>query len=105
MSDRRIEIMGRESGPVATMTYVVREPASGAWALVDPTYGALEAQQDLIAESGAPEAMWLTHGHFDHLGGLAEARARWPETPVWGTAETAAMCESAQLNGAALFGF
>src|SRR5205809_1033540 len=104
MNSQQIEITGRESGPVATVTYMVRERISGAWALVDPTYDALRTLDDLLKGLASPAAIWLTHGHFDHVAGLADTRERWPEAPVCGTAETAAMSESAELNGAKMFG-
>jgi hydroxyacylglutathione hydrolase len=100
-----LHIEGRPSGPAATVCYIVRARASGAWVLVDPAYDALETWGNVLDSSPPPDAIWLTHGHFDHLGDLAKARRRWPAVPVRATLETAAMCENAALNGAQLFGF
>ena len=59
--------------------YLVADPATGAAALVDPG-----AQGDMLVRSVRAaerdrgvrlEAVWLTHAHLDHVGGLAEVVA------------------------------
>jgi glyoxylase-like metal-dependent hydrolase (beta-lactamase superfamily II) len=56
--------------------YLVTDPATGAAALVDPgAEGAMlvDAVRAAGRERGARlEAVWLTHAHLDHVGGLAE---------------------------------
>jgi glyoxylase-like metal-dependent hydrolase (beta-lactamase superfamily II) len=100
----QLEIMGQAGGPVGTVTYLVRERASGAWVMIDPTYDVLETWGNVVDAWEAPMAIWLTHGHFDHVAGLAEVRVRWPQVEVFATAETAEMCASATRSGAAMFG-
>lgn len=58
-------------GPAATNSYLVADPITRQAAVVDPA-----AQGELIAaEAEQLKAkitdIWLTHGHFDHLGGVA----------------------------------
>ena len=68
----------RSVGPFLENSYLVIDDASMKAVMVDP--GA-EPQVliDLVAKSGATlEAIWLTHAHIDHIGGIRGVRARWP---------------------------
>jgi glyoxylase-like metal-dependent hydrolase (beta-lactamase superfamily II) len=62
-------------------TYLVVDPATRRAILVDPG-----AEPDtliaLVESSGAVlEAIWLTHAHLDHVGGIAGVKRRW-DVPV-----------------------
>ena len=64
------------------------DPGEGdrSWVLVDAglpgTAGAIaEAAAERFGEGLRPAAIVLTHGHFDHVGALAELAARW-DAPV-----------------------
>ncbi len=89
---RRTRIEPFALGAYQTNCYIVREggddgtPVERAWVVdmgEDP--GALlDRLAELLGDSGvAPEAFVLTHAHLDHIGGLFEARRRYPETPIW----------------------
>ncbi len=61
-----------EVGPWPVNCYVLRCPASGVVAIVDPGDGAADI---LKAVGSAPVAcILLTHGHPDHTGALSELR-------------------------------
>jgi hydroxyacylglutathione hydrolase len=58
-------------GPIGTNCYVVRDSTSAA-VVVDPSGDATEIRL-LLARLGATcEAILLTHGHWDHLVGVAD---------------------------------
>lgn len=65
-----IEIKTLVLGEVYTNTYIVKDEATGEIAVIDP---ACESQKlvDLIKELGGNlKFILLTHGHFDHVGGV-----------------------------------
>ena len=104
MSDL-LQIEGRPSGPLATNTYRLTDPDSGDWALVDATYNTLDAWRSEI-DARPPAAIFLTHGHFDHIAGLAEILDHLPApVPVWIHPDSEPMLADANLNGAAPWGF
>ena len=79
-------------------TYLVADEATGDAILVDP--GAEPARIiDLVRDSKvALRAIWLTHAHLDHIGGIAGVTRQWnvpifmhpADAPVYAFAERAA---------------
>jgi glyoxylase-like metal-dependent hydrolase (beta-lactamase superfamily II) len=67
-----LEIKKWVLGPVATNTYLVGDPESKLAVVIDPAWdGGFIASQ--VNEGGWKlAAIWLTHAHFDHFGGLAD---------------------------------
>ena len=73
-----MRIESRNVGPFLENSYLVIDEASNRAVLVDPGAepGVLAA---LVEKSGATlEAIWLTHAHIDHIGGIRGIRQRWP---------------------------
>jgi glyoxylase-like metal-dependent hydrolase (beta-lactamase superfamily II) len=68
-----LEVDRLELGPIGTNTYVVRSgPDSGDAVVVDPS-GEAAAIRQVLSERGAGcAAIFVTHGHFDHVVSLAD---------------------------------
>lgn len=104
-TNRKLKIEGRPGGPLMTVTYWLTDVATGQWAMVDPTYQVLETWRDRLATMPPPQAIYITHPHFDHIGGLAEIHRLYPQTPVWVHPDGKEMVEDGSLNGAHWTGF
>jgi hydroxyacylglutathione hydrolase len=66
-----IEMITLVLGPVETNTYLVADPASRQAVVIDPAWEG----ETIVSRAGLRgwtiRQIWLTHAHFDHLGGVA----------------------------------
>lgn len=68
---------------MGTNCYLVVDENSGKGAVIDPG-GAAESISAAIKKVGMkPEAIFLTHGHYDHTGAVLELKKEFPEIPVY----------------------
>lgn len=70
-------------GPLQTNCYVVRASRGASEAVViDPGGDAADLRLQLARSGAACVAILVTHGHFDHIGGVADL-AEGTGAPVW----------------------
>lgn len=70
-------------GPLQTNCYVVRASRDAAeTAVIDPGGNASDLRLELARLGTSCAAILVTHGHFDHIGGVADL-AEGTGAPVW----------------------
>lgn len=77
-----LEIVRLALGPVSTNTYLVADPSVGKAAVIDPAWDGqiiIDEAKRLGWEIGH---VWLTHAHFDHMGGVAVIADRVSPIPT-----------------------
>ena len=94
-----MEISVLHLGQIGTNCYIFREENSKTCGVVDPGDQGEMVAAWLKGRELEPEAVLLTHGHFDHILGISGLRKEWPSLPVY--------CHPADLgegNAAHIFG-
>ena len=81
-------------GQLGTNCYIFHQKGSSQCGIVDPGDQGDQLAQWLKNRGLEPEAILLTHGHFDHILGIPGLRTAWPDLPIYchpadfGTGET-----------------
>lgn len=71
------------AGPLQANCYLVARGPGAGCAVVDPGMDAIEGVRSVAAEHDlTPQAVLVTHGHFDHLWNAQDVAAEWG-CPVW----------------------
>ena len=68
-------------GPFQENSYLLIDEPSRRAVLVDPGDEAMRIVRLVEAEQATVEAIWLTHGHLDHVGAVAALKRMW-DVPV-----------------------
>ena len=90
-------------GPIPEIAYYWFTPEDGRGYLIDPGYQGERLAARFRERGWQPLGILLTHGHFDHFGGVAEFRREYP-VPVHIHQAGTALLEDPRLNLSGVFG-
>jgi hydroxyacylglutathione hydrolase len=76
-----LDVARLELGPIGTNCYLVRNPGAAEAVVVDPSGDAAEIRLELARRGARCVSILITHGHWDHLGAVAEL-AEGTDAPV-----------------------
>ena len=96
MADMKIYAL--EVGMIRTNCYLILNEESREMIVVDPGDDADHICNKIRDLDGRPAAIFLTHGHFDHILAVNGLRDAYPEIRVYIGAKDAAMLKDDSLN-------
>ena len=70
-------------GVLGANCYIVADEQAKSCAVVDPGGHGAQLAQWLRDQGLTPKAVLLTHGHYDHVGGVKELVSQFPGLPVY----------------------
>lgn len=59
-------------GPVVTNAYLVADLDTKDCVIIDPAWNGDYLLEQVLKNGYSIKALWITHAHFDHIGGVAE---------------------------------
>ena len=72
-----------EVGPIGTNCYILIDEKTKACAVIDPGDEAHLIAASVEKAGCKPCAIFLTHGHYDHTGGVEVLQEKWPGVPTY----------------------
>lgn len=98
-----LDIIPLVLGPVGTNAYLLGDPKSHSAVVVDPAWEGEAILKESDRRGWRIQQIWLTHAHFDHIGGIADLVNGIQPAPHIALYPADLPLYSAQ-GGAALFG-
>lgn len=98
-----IQIISFVLGPVATNAYLVGDTSSHKAVVIDPAWNGELIMKEAGRRNWTIEQIWLTHAHFDHIGGVESIAKASVPPPAIGLHPADLPIYRAQ-GGAAMFG-
>lgn len=95
MGKLQLEIM--VLGMVSTNCYLAKNKETGALLIVDPADAPVRIINRIDQMGGKPEAILLTHGHFDHIGAARKLHEHY-NIPICAQAAEKEILESVDKN-------
>jgi hydroxyacylglutathione hydrolase len=99
-----VDIKRFVTGPIETNSYVVSRDGVSTCLVIDPSSGCAELLAHIEREGLRVEAICLTHGHFDHVLGVADITAAHPGAAVWVHPDEKRLLGDPLYNGAVMLG-
>lgn len=91
-------------GPVATNAYLIADSESGEAAVIDPAWEGNLILAEAKKRGWHIGQIWITHAHFDHIGGAGDLARGLDSAPVIALHPSDRLLWDTQ-GGAAFFGF
>jgi len=85
--------------------YVVSLKGRDDCVVIDPGMGAERIVEFLQQNRLTPRAILVTHGHWDHIGGIAAIRGAWKDAPIFIGVNERSKLTDPNGNLSSVFGF
>jgi hydroxyacylglutathione hydrolase len=99
-----LEIVSFVLGPAFTNAYLIADSETNEAAVIDPAWDGHVIQQEARKHGWRIGQIWVTHAHFDHVGGVGALRSGLDPAPTVVLHPEDFVLWGAQ-GGAPLFGF